>query len=61
MAVWPSSLPQEFLRDGYTEAPTDNVIRFPVTQGPTMGRPRYTRSVIIYKGYMLMTDAQYET
>ena len=62
MAVWPSSLPQELINDGsYNEEYAPNTIDAPVTQGPAMRRPRYTRAVQLITGYMYMTQAQWDT
>ena len=42
MAVWPGTLPQKPLQDGYQEAMRDTVIRTPMDIGPAKQRRRST-------------------
>ena len=59
IAIWPGLLPQAFLRRGYGEGPADNTHRFPVDEGPSLGRPLFTASRTVYRGIMNMTPEQW--
>lgn len=59
MTTWPTTLPQSFLIDGFSEEGSDNVIRSPVDAGPAKTRRRYTAATRPIKGRMLLTHEQY--
>ncbi|RUM06819.1 hypothetical protein [Rhizobium chutanense] len=57
---WPSSLPQMFLRDGYSEEGADNLIASNVSVGPAKVRRRTTANVRPITGSMMMNETQYQ-
>jgi hypothetical protein len=59
VALWPLTLPQSFLVEGFTQEATDNVIRSATESGPSKARRRYTAAVEPFTGKMIMTIAQY--
>lgn len=61
MAVWPSSLPQTPLADGFAEAVVPNVVRSENDVGPTNARRRYTAAVRQFQMRLLLTSAQVVT
>lgn len=61
MAVWPTSLPQKPLAEGFAEATAPNVVRSENDAGPTNARRRYTVPVKRYQLRMLFTTAQVAT
>ncbi len=58
MATWPSTLPQEFMEDGYSESPPDNLIRTQTDTGPGKIRKRSTAASRKIQGQLLFTAAQ---
>lgn len=58
---WPTSLPQQFLVDSYTRAPTDNLIRTTMDAAIAKQRSRFTHSTKSIKAAMLMTEDQLVT
>lgn len=61
MAVWPASLPQKPLADGFSEQSAPNVVRTENDAGPTNARRRYTVPVKRLSVRFLMTSAQVAT
>lgn len=59
--VWPTSLPQELLMDGYNQSMADNLLRADMDVGPAKTRRRATSAPEPVSGQMLMTRAQVET
>jgi hypothetical protein len=57
---WPTTLPQELLRDGYQEAIPENRITDNFETGPVGRRRRSTATPFSVTGKMLMTTAQWE-
>jgi len=55
---WPQSLPQRFNRDGYAEAPGENVLRETMDTGPAKTRLRGTSAPTRVTGQMVMDDDQ---
>ena len=58
---WPSTLPQKFEQDGYSEDLADNTIRSEVDVGPAKVRKRYTAGVDVVSGKMHLTADQVDT
>jgi len=56
---WPDELPQEFVRDGYSEALPDNLLRDNFDMGPASVRPRQTAAPFRVSGKMVMTTTQW--
>lgn len=61
MTVWPGSLPQSFLMQGYSQQKKPMSIESEVDFGPAIVRRRYSAASEIIQGRMLMTTAQWET
>ena len=61
MPAWPTTLPQDLLQSGYSQALPDNVIKTSVDRGPEQRRPRFTSAVAPLSGRMIMTEAQIQT
>lgn len=57
--LWPSTLPQRFLREGFNDEEPDNVTRTPMEMGRPKARRRTTTNVAPMSGVMNMTSAQY--
>ena len=57
---WPSTLPQDLLREGYQEAIPDNRISDNFDIGPAGRRRRSTATPFSVTGKMLMSTAQWE-
>lgn len=60
-SVWPSSLPQFVLVDGYAEQPRMANVAFESDTGPPLERPKGTISLVDIAQSMIMTDAQLAT
>lgn len=60
MAEWPATLPDNFMAQGYTESPGQNVLETPMEVGPPKRRRRSTAARRPITGKMHMTDAQVE-
>jgi len=58
MTAWPSSLPQDSLRDGYREEPIDTAIRSGMSYGPDKVRRRTTTVIRRVSIPMRMTTTQ---
>lgn len=60
MATWPATLPSlnNFLSDGYSETPPDNVIRTDMDLGPAKLRQRGSAAPDIIEGKLRMTGAE---
>lgn len=56
--VWPLTLPDVFLVDGFQESPPDILIRTKTDAGPSKVRPRYTTGPRAMTGTVSMTKAQ---
>jgi len=56
MAEWPTSLPDEFLLDGYSGSMPDNVIRQDMSVGPPKQRRRSTAAVEPITGRIVLDD-----
>lgn len=59
--LWPASLPQNLLQDGYSDTYQDNTIRFQPDAGPAYIRRRYTAVATTVTGRLLLTKAQCAT
>jgi hypothetical protein len=57
--VWPATLPQYFLRDGYSETDPDNLISSDTSIGPAKLRRRSTSAIRPIAGTIVVTEAQY--
>ena len=57
-AIWPVSLPQKFLRDGFSENRTPNVIQSKMEIGAPQTRPRSTWQGKSYTGNMRIDYTQ---
>lgn len=55
---WPTSLPQNFLQDGYSEGNIDNLYRTGMDVGPEKRRPKSTTAEQPVVGKMHLTNAQ---
>ena len=58
--VWPASLPQKLIVDGYGETPGNNVIMNEPDVGPPMMRRRATSAITFIKGQQLLTISQFK-
>ncbi|MBB3591730.1 hypothetical protein FHX08_002074 [Rhizobium sp. BK529] len=58
--VWPATLPQVFLRDGYDAQGADNLIASSVSIGPAKVRRRTTAAVKPLSGSMIMSSTQFQ-
>lgn len=58
MSSWPSSLPQKFDQDSFSERPQKNTVRANTSMGPGKIRRRFTAAYITMSGSMLMTPSQ---
>ena len=61
MAVWPASLPDDVLVDGYSERPPRVRLRTPMDAGPPKMRRRFTAAVEPIRCTMAFTRAQVTT
>lgn len=59
-ALWPATLPQHALRDGYEEAPRNNVVAFEPDDGPPIERPKRSVAMTDLATTMRMTATQYD-
>lgn len=59
--VWPASLPQDVLVEGYDEAMPDLALRTEMDAGPAKVRRRFTAGVRTFKVGSAMTRAQVAT
>lgn len=57
--AWPNTLPQRFLRDGYTEDGADNLIATDMSIGPAKTRRRSTAAVEQISGIVMMSENQF--
>ena len=60
MANWPSTLPQEPIKEGYTETAPNTLIRTNMDAGPAKIRRRYTAGVRTFNMDLFLTTAQVE-
>ena len=60
MPAWPTTLPQELLRSGYSQSLPDNVIRTSVDAGPEQTRRRFTSATSPLNGRVIISSAQIE-
>jgi hypothetical protein len=60
-SVWPSTLPQDMLNQGFSMTPRDNAIRFSPEIGPPMDRRRGNSAPIDIQGSILCTTDQWST
>ena len=60
MASWPSDLPQAFEQRGFRSGAKDNVLRSPVSAGPSKSRRRFTAAPKPVRALMTMTGEQVE-
>ncbi|PTM92858.1 hypothetical protein [Mycoplana dimorpha] len=56
--IWPASLPQAFLRNGFAEEEADNLIISEMSIGPVKMRRRTSANVRSISGAMHMSGAQ---
>ena len=56
--TWPNTLPQDFLMEGYSESPPNNLIRQPMEIGPDKVRRRQTSAVRPIQCAQIMTGTQ---
>lgn len=61
MPVWPQSLPQVLLLDGYQEEPPNLVMRTEMDAGPAKVRRRFTAGERPIIGALHLTKAQVQT
>lgn len=61
MAVWPVTLPQEPLIEGFDAAAVDDTLRSEVDRGPHQSRPLFTGNYSIVQMNQLLTTAQKDT
>lgn len=61
MTIWPDTLPQSPLADGYGETAPDNTVRTEMEQGPAKIRRRGTAAVRKLRFALLLDAAQVET
>lgn len=61
MPAWPASLPQEVLRDGYSEQRQSGVVRTSMDTGPDFVRRRTTATVRSVSAQIVLTGAEVET
>ena len=61
MAIWPASLPQQPLQDGYQETEPDLLLRSSMDVGPAKVRRRYTAGVKPYKLSFAISSAHKAT
>ena len=61
MAVWPATLPQAPLTDGFSEIPQDGTLRTETDIGPSKTRQRFTALASYYTVRYAMTAAQKAT
>lgn len=59
-ATWPASLPQSFLRAGYSEGSADTRIAEPTDAGPVPVRRRASATTVPVRGTMRMTAAEWD-
>lgn len=59
--VWPVTIPDEFMDDGFAESPPDNSIRSQTDIGPPKIRRRSTAGIRPIVGQQKMTSAQVAT
>lgn len=58
--LWPAALPQFVLRDGYQEAPRNNIVAFEPDDGPPIERPKRSVPMTDLSIRMRMTSVQYD-
>jgi hypothetical protein len=56
--IWPTTLPQLFSSEGFTETPPNTTVATEMDVGPKKIRRRSTVGVSTYSGKMLLTQAQ---
>ena len=61
MAVWPSTLPQNFEPESFQLTYGKNVVRSQMSQGPPKSRRKATSAPQLVKGSMQLTSAQFTT
>ena len=59
-AIWPSSLPSEFLQRGFRLVPIENVRRFVPERGPAIRQRRFTKADTLYRGRIRMTASEWD-
>jgi hypothetical protein len=60
MADWPSTIPQAFIQDSFSETQQGGVIRTTMDTGPAKVRRRFTATSTYWEGYMVMTYSELE-
>lgn len=60
-AIWPSSLPEFVLSDGYGEQPRMPNVEFPTDTGAPIERPKGTVKLTDITASMIMSDEQFAT
>ena len=58
MEIWPTTLPQCFLVDGFNSTYKDSVIRTKMDAGPVKTRPRYTKEQMLISGKLRLDFTQ---
>lgn len=61
LPVWPAALPQQMLREGYTQDEANNAIHSDPELGPSLSRRRTTVNSGKVSGQFYMTTSEYET
>ncbi len=59
--LWPTTLPQEPLVEGFSGTPQNTLIRTSMDAGPEKTRRRFTAASEYYTVSWIMTDAQFTT
>jgi len=59
--LWPTTLPQEPLVEGFSGTPQNTLIRTSMDAGPEKVRRRFTAASEYYTVSWIMTDAQFTT
>jgi len=58
MAVWPSTIPQAFIHDSFSESTQSAVVRTDMSAGPPKVRRRFTAVSDFWSGYMVMDSTE---
>ncbi len=61
MPVWPATLPQDVLIDGYDETPPNTTLRSQMDQGPDKVRRHFTAGERVFSATVALTRDQVET
>lgn len=61
MADWPSTLPQAFLQDSFSDTENSVVVRTSMATGPAKVRRRFTSAPTYWEGEMILDSDQKDT